>query len=184
MGQSKAENISVKYDSNVDVSGVDTGNLDHRNEIGFKFQAGFKYEFNQKIGVLSLFGYYDRTSEKELGKRIQLDMFDTSLQLQMHIWEGLYARVGINMPINGTLTLEMDDRTKEELQGELDTTGVIGYDAMLVYELMDHFNATFGFTMSNHDVKEERKTGGNEYTVKFDAMNYQLFVGMDYILYH
>ena len=53
---------------------------------------------------------------------------------------------------------------------------------MLVYELMDHFNATFGFTMSNHDVKEERKTGGNEYTVKFDAMNYQLFVGMDYTL--
>ena len=67
---------------------------------------------------MSLFGYYDRTSEKELGKRIQLDMFDTSLQLQMHIWEGLYARVGVYMPINGTLTLqEMDDRTKEELQG-------------------------------------------------------------------
>jgi hypothetical protein len=109
-------------------------------------------------------------------------MIDMALQLQMHIWEGLYARLGVNIPMHGTLTLEMDDKSKEAIQGgELDATAGIGYDAMVVYELMDHFNVTGGFSMSNHDIKEER-TDGTEYTVKFDASNLQFFVGFDYTL--
>lgn len=183
-GQTKFDSRSSTYDNDSSaVSGTDTSDLKFDNDLGFKFQAGLKYSFNDKISLLGLLGYFNRTTDKKDGTRGKINSFDLSLMVQMHLLEGFHGRLGFNVPVLGTVTLDMDNETKMSLDGgELDASGNVGYDIGVSYELMDHFVVTVGYHITNMFVEEERKTGGDVYTVKFNAADSQIIIGFDYMI--
>ena len=184
MGRTKSENFSIKFDNGTNVSGTNTSNLDFDNELGFKFQLGLNYEFNEKLGMLAMLGYFDHTTKKEDGKRAQIEALDFTFLIQMHVFEDLFARVGLNIPFQGTYNLNMDNKSQEAVQGgALAASGVIGYEAHISYRLMDNFMVSLGYAITSKTIKVEREDGNSdEYTIEFDSNSSHVMIGFDYVM--
>ena len=161
---------------------------DRTNAAGFKFQAGYKHEWLEKISAIGMVGYQSRNSKKATNLTIKTEIFDLSFAAQYSPTEHIFIRAGTNFPAVGKLIKENDNQSQEDITGgEFSTTGKFGVDVIAGYSFMKDLFLNFGFTITRFSASKKfsgyyHPTAGTSYTIKYGNVRiYQYVVGLKYI---